>query len=581
MASSETKTNFASQGEIVFPGNIRKIIESNGHRFPHVNCDSIDILGTIGKTGVVGINSTREIAFSIRHPQWVPKSLDIFGGPQTVTHLERSFLVSRPDAKVQNHAKNIIYALHNSQDIREFSEGCEGAGAGGSEPEAWLIDPNGKPYNIEDGGELQLNLLEQTIKPIADPKIFLEIRSAHVLERKKKYPDAIINDTSAMITGSPEDLQITNTGEVGPYVQAIQNKLWSQYMHAYDSITRQLMDKISQEFYFQNWQEMHHELGNMAYLVFSASHLSIGLPHLRTDIQAMAVPEQEAIAVADIFNTNLASLAEMLCLSTPIVFGLTPKVNINNTEYWPRDMRAIMRYTLDTTYPSDFILTPENYRRRVAEQIINGQTHTMDRAAYEAIIFDQESGSYIKKPVMHGRVRVRATSNEPLNQSGRIEFTGCSATPSLIDEAARNSFLQILMLAAYEALANGQHPIDYFKDKFPDLGRWEEQKNLVSEANLFGFKTQNVRNLIDEGIKFIESMRKYEALKPQIGLCKARLLNLLKPSAMSLEEYFINPTGPFCEVIQNEFKSGKSALQIAQRVENYQLALARSIIENN
>lgn len=583
-ATEKTHTFVLKEGfqVLTMPLLAEKIEHANG-RFPHVQHGRLRTSGEVNKTGITVANPDGSLVAAVRHPDWIPKRIEgtnvEFGNDQSTEHIERSLLFSAPPDLVQEHGQSLIASLKIVKDINRLAMFNEGAAAGGSEPEGWGIDRNGDPYPIEDGGELQENCIEQQIEPIGNPSDFLVARSKQILKRKEKYGEAIVTDTSSLTTSSPAQTKVGTGGENGPYVTAIQDKLWSQYMNCLEPTTRQLMNNLANTFGYGNWGNMHQELGNMAYLVFSASHLSIGLPHMRVGIEAMAIPEQEAIAVADIFNSDFGTLAEMLMLSTPMVFGQTPTIMTDQGERWPRDMRAIMRYTLDTTHPGEFIMTPERYRERVAHQIETGLSHTLDRAGYMSVLTGPD-GEQIERPVMHGRVRLRAATTEPMNQSGRVEFTGCSASPSIYDEAARNSLLQMMALGAYEAIAEGKHPIEYFRKEFPSMGEWENQKDLIIEADLHGFKTKKVSALIREGLQFAQRMgEKYPALKEQSELVQARLKNLWAEPVATLDEYAANPQGPFCEVVQNELRSGKSTLEVTKEIEKYQLRMANKFLE--
>jgi hypothetical protein len=589
VTTKETKHSFSVNGEPLSQESLVGTLRADSKRFPHVNGGPLNVVGQLGESGVLVTHTNGLVYGSVRHTSFIPSAISgkeiTYGGPQTSNHIERSFLVNESSEFVGRHAKGMLYILlqpHSS--LKELSRFYEGAGAGGSEPEAWLIDQNGEPYRIPDGGELQNNLCEDTLGAIADPYEFVHDRAIQILERNIRYPDATIVDTSSMPTGLPTDMQIQSSGDIGPYVQAIQNILYSRFMHCYHPAARSLMNSIAQASHFNDWQDMHSSLGDMAYLSFSASHLSIGLPHIRNGNEAVAIPELEAIAVADIFNSNLATLAELLMFSTPMVYGITPTVNVNGTNLWPRDMRTIMRYALDTTYPAPFIKTPEQYRNNVTHQIVNGLSHTLDRAAYMTEITDQENDRNVQRAVMHGRVRIRAASNEPKNLSGRVEFTGCSASPSLHDEVARNCFLQLLMIAAYESLANGVHPAEYFKLEFPNIADWSQQQDLAIEASLYGFHAPRIKALIAEGIKFIDCMEhkfrqnnQTSSLTPQAVIARTRLHNLLNPPSTSLDAYLHNPVGPFSEVVQHELAK-HSPLKVTQRIEEYQLNLAKKFL---
>lgn len=574
--------NPEANGVPLSESNLPEIIRRANGRFPHVDHNALDYKGELGKSGIVVSNPGGAIVASVRASSWIPVKIegDIvnFGGIQGENHVERSFLFESTDKAVQGHALELLARLQKSNNLGEFAISNEGAGGGGSEPEAWLIHQDGSPFDITDGGEVQTNCAEETIPPYANAQEFLVARSQQILARKEKYPDAIVLDTSTLPTSHPREMKIGTTGENGMYVTAITHKLWAEYMNCFDPTARQLMDTLGQTFGFENWSAMHKELGNMAYLVFAASHLSIGLPHVHNG-ESLAIPEQEAIAVADMFNSDFGTLAEMLILSTPMVFGESPKVIYKGQETSPRDYRALMRLTLDTTHPADFIRDPETYRKRTTHLVTEGLSHTLDRSAYMSE-FETVEGEHIERPVMHGRVRIRATSSEPNNKSGRVEFTGCSASPSIHDEVARNSLLQLMMVGAYEALSEGKHPSDYFAEQgFSSMAGWKEQKELLMDANLLGFRTDKVSSLIDEGLRFAQRMgEKYHALKEQANLVEDRLMNLQKDPVASLEEYVNNPQGSFAEIVQKELASGNSVLEVSKKIELYQLTMANKYV---
>jgi hypothetical protein len=418
--------------------------------------------------------------------------------------------------------------------------------------------------------------LEETLEAISDPQVFLIERAKHILERAKRRKPYLIIDTSVLPTSNPKNIQVNTGDDLGPYVYAIQNFLYQNYFGFSDPVAVSLMDKVAENFGYSSYQEMHRHLGNMAYWVMAASHASVGLHHHKTGNKALWVPAEQAIAVSDIFNSDLATIAEFLMFSTPVIFGQTPMlVDKSGQEVWPNDYRAIFRYLMDTTNPGPFIGSVEEMYRRITYGVVNGLTHTIDRSSYLASV-----GNKIV-PVAHGRVRNRIASNKPLKQTGRIEYTGCSASPSVIDESARNCFLQVLMVAALEALSNGQMPQDYFKEMFPSISSWERQKYLTQAASLYGFNHPEVSALIDEGLSFLSYMEgNYPALKQQIEIARERIQNLRNQAVSSLEEYLVNPTGPVAEVIKNEIKRGIDSLELARRVHNYEIQLAEKLLQN-
>lgn len=579
--TKETKYSFATNGNLLNRDALLNAISSRRERFPHINGD-LDITGTFGESGVVVSNSGGEIIAGVRNRSFIPQTLDLvtgeveFGGKQSEIHLETSLERSISVEQVKRAAQSILYALSNSDTFEEFATHHSGMGAVGSEPEAWLFDENGNPYEIKNGGELQANLKEDVIGPISDPEKFLKARAEHILKRKSELPYHISAvDTSVFMTGSPQQMKIGAEGEIGLYVLAIQDRLYRSFIHAYDPLARQLINQIAIHFGFEDYEDLHSKMRNMAYWNMAASHASVGLHHRRTGSGGMWIPEMEAIAVADIFNSNLATVAEMLTMSTPVTYGITPVVEKGGNNYWPRDYRTVMKYLMDTTYPADFILTPERMHKRITSAIVDGLSHTLDRASYVS-----EIGG-VKVAAMHARVRNRMATSEPKNQTGRIEFTGCCATPSILDETARNCFLQVLTIAAYEALAHGEHPVTYWAQKYPNLSRWEEQKDLAMKASVFGFKYPEVKTLIEESLEFLNLMRKYSTLVPEINMASERIVNLLRDPATSLEEYLGNPQGPICEVLQQELQNGVDPVDLAKKIEVYQISMAQKILSKD
>jgi len=584
-ATKFIKNNFAETGNPINSlVDLERALEERGKdAFPLLNNgNQLIIEGEIGKTGVVLKTNEGLITASLPHPKTKPSSVNLeqgivtFGGVVTNRHLETTLEIPIGPDQVKKYSTTMIIALNNLGSFPEFSQFFNGAGAVGSEPEAWIVDSKTGNLAPISGGELQMGLLEETLEAISDPQVFLRKRAAHILGRAKKHPDYLIIDTSVLPTSNPKDIQVNTGHDLGPYVYAIQKFLYDNYFNFSDPIAVSLIDEIAKNFRYSNYQEMHYALGNMAYWVMAASHASVGLHHLRTGNKALWVPAEQAIAVSDIFNSDLATIAEFLMFSTPVIFGQTPKfVDKDGRESWPNDYRAVLRYLMDTANPGPFIGSVEEMYNRITYGIVNGLTHTMDRASYLAEV----DGRIV--PVAHGRVRNRIASTEPRNQTGRIEYTGCSASPSVIDEVGRNCFLQVLMVAALEALANGQMPQDYFKDQFPSISSWENQKRLSQTASLYGFNHPQVSILIDQGLSFLTYMKEnYPPLKHQIEIAGRRIKNLRNQAASSLEEYLANPFGSIAEVIKNEIRKGVDPLELTRRIHNYEIRLAEKLLQN-
>jgi hypothetical protein len=94
-------------------------------------------------------------------------------------------------------------------------------------------------------------------------------------------------------------------------------------------------------------------------------------------------------------------------------------------------------------------------------------------------------------PSAHGRVRNRiATLNLKIKR--RIEFTGCPLSFSLIDELARNCFLQTLTIAAYDPWQPFNTLWNITWKNNPNMGDWSKQKELAKTASIQGFHYQKL-----------------------------------------------------------------------------------------
>ena len=590
--TKEVKLSFGSeknkQNNEVFPvidqESLTKALSGKKDSFPLLNNGDLEIHGTLGKTGVVLTTSHNGfdniVVASLPHPRTRLKEIDpngevIFGGQPTNKALEEALEIPIGGELAAKRAKIIIEALKMNNDFSELSLMFNGMGAVGSEPEAWVIDPQTGDLVRISGGELQAGLLEVTLEAISNPGEFLRRRAEYVIKRAQRFPNFLTIDTSVLPTSIPLKPEVNTGHDLGPYVLAIQRFLWKNYFSFTTPEAVEISNQLAQSVGFSNIQELHQSLGHMAYWVMAASHASVGLHHLRTGNKALWVPAEWAIAVSDVFNSDLATAAEFLMFSTPIIYSQTPTVKINGSDFWPNDYRAILRYLMDTTNPGPFIENPHNMYERIIYSIVNGITHTMDRGSYLTEI----NGKLI--PIAHGKVRNRISSTEPRNLTGRVEFTGCGASPSIIDEVARNCFLQILMIGAMEAVTNGQTPQEYFGQNFPSIASWEKQKDLAIKTSLFGFNYQPAKELIEEATQFIIYIsNQYPALELQAKIATNRLRNLLSPAVDSLKQYLENPQGSISEVLKNELRRGVDPLELARKIHQYQLDLSGRILTN-
>lgn len=547
---------------------------------PLLDLTKLKIIGKPGVTGVVVVtehNGFDVVIASLPHPRVIPETVHgdniVFGGVPTNKHLETTTTIPTSPEYASRIAKFILEYLKGAEDFASFSRMFNGMGAIGSELEAWVINPNTGHLAEIPGGELQMGLFEESLPPISDPKHFLMARAKYTLKRAENFgPEYLIVDTSVLPTSNLLSPKVNTKGKLGPYVLAIQRFLWENYFSFSTPEAVQLGDQLAQEVGLDSIEALHRKGGNIAYWIMAASHASVGLHHLRDGDRAMWIPIELVIALSDAFNSDLATVAEFLMLSTPMVCGKTPRLDINGQSYWPYDYRTIMRYLMDTTNPGSFIKSPENMCQRIIDAITNGLTQTADRASY----LTEVNGRRV--PVAHGRVRNRVYSTEVINPSlaSRVECTSCSASPSIIDEAARNCFLQILAIGAMEAVGGGQTPMEYFGGRFPHIATWNKQKNLAIKASAMGFKHPQVKDLIEEAVGFVGYMASnYPALELPAKIATARLQNLLSEPVDSLENYLQNPRGPIAEVIKNEIDKGKDPLELAKMIHEYEIGSAK------
>lgn len=572
-ATKEAKYSFEPKGVKLTTDSLMDHLRKIADKFPHAN-GHLHIEGELGEGGVVVRNGHNNVVAAVRSPEVIPTAITPggveFGGDQTTRHIETTIEKPVDAAETQLAARMVLAGLKQEGiGLDMISRNMTGLGAIGSEPEGVVLDRNGDLID-EPAGELQMGCVEDTMSPVSTRSQFLQARAAHILERKQRFgEETTVLDSSVSITSTPDRMRVANSGEIGPYVEAVQHLLYSRYLNCQEPHAREGMERLALAFGYDSYATMKTEMGNMAFWTMFASHASVGLHHRRLGLSGMYVPDKEAIYISDIYNSDLATLAEMLMMSTPVIFGETPTIK----GQWPRDYRTMLKYTLDTAHSGPFIGDSQTMNDRISYGIRNGLSHTMDRTSYLAQAGERTVAS------MHGRVRNRKASSDPRNLTGRVEFTGCSSSASILDESARNSFLQILLVAAYEGLSQDAHPANYYAGRYPSLTSADNGMSLGQEAALHGFRTSNVSALIEEGVALCQDIgERYPVLSDQSQEVQWRLNNLLRDPAASLEEYVNNPVGPFCEVVQQEWLRNPDPVSLAKKIEAYQLAVATRIL---
>lgn len=578
-----TKYNFVSSDKPIESANALEN-RLKGYRMVP---DSVSVLGEPGKTGLAIVyNGT--IHGSVKHPNFNPVSIDYstgraeFGKVQDYSQIETSMGV--PIGKENAQLVSAYVIRHVKEEGLSSVTEETGFGTMGPEEEALHYNKDGSIFELpaEDQIEVQVNVKETPINP-PSKDIWTQARlyAEHRRNEQEKRSDGLIVNTSFSILGKPQDQQINN-GNYKPYVHAVTAKMFKENFFPKDPLVQQYWDKIAQNAGMEDFYDLREKIGNLAPLTFTASHVSLGLRSERRD-GGYKVGLEEAVAVADLINSDFSTLLEWMTYSTPIAFENKVGVEVNGVTKYPKDARAVARLASKTTYPGDFIYTPKNYRNRVAEAIVNGYSDRMDRAGY--ITTDPDTGEKIGSA--HGRVRLRVTGGsgkEPFDKRlGRVEFTGGGSTPDLTALIARNAMVLLLGVAAYESTSKGNHPAEYFRDKFPSMSTCNNHVELVHAYNFDGAENPKAANLIQEGYSFLNYVRenyKHPEMQYLANLAEVGLTKLEQPAeAQNLDEYLQNPQGSISEVISKMYDNGMKPLDIAKEIQKFEKKQAEKILE--
>ncbi len=453
----------------------------------------------------------------------------------------------------------------------------------GPEEEALHYHANGTPYELpaKEQIEVQYNVKETPIKP-PSKNIWDHARryAQHRVDEQDKDPERLIVNTSFSILGRPDEQHMTS-GEYKAYVHAVCAKMVKDNFFPRDKVVLNFWDKLAQNAGYVDFYDLKEKVGNLSPLSFTASHISLGLRSERRD-GSYKIGLEEGIAVSDMANSNFGTLLEWMTYSTPLAYENRVGVDVGGEIKYPKDVRAVARHASKTTYPGDFIYSTKNYRDRVVEAVVNGYADRLDRAGYVSV--DPETGEKVGSA--HGRVRLRVTGGsgkDPFtDRLGRVELTGGSSTPDLVALTARNAMFTLMSVAAYEAVANGSHPVDYFRDKFPNISECDRHIELAHAYNFDGADDPKVSALLAEGKAFLDYMRanythpdmKYLADLSELGLNKL----FEKTRARNLDEYLNDPRGNISDVITNMYIDGYKPLEIARKIKEFEYKQSKNIL---
>ncbi len=511
--------------------------------------------------GQVWINEWGDLCF-LRSSSWVPfidGSGNVqFGGEPRVNHTEVSLLSSEFDPEeASEHARERMIAIRNNGFLGVVES--TGYGVNGREHEFWVVGSDGRLVDAEgdDACELQSQLGE---RPEKQPCVNLRQGVANIGDLLPSGPNYRALLTSAPIGGSPYELQIADN----PYVVAMQAKVQAEFLGGADEFTMQAWQSLLSKFgYMGNPIDFFRsEIGTLAPWGFAASHTSFGL-----GIDG-ASPEL-AIAVGDLFNSQLVGTVGLwMTMDTPMIWGEEINLEVGGNRVCARDARAALRHIMTTTYPGEPILDRDELIRRLRTGIEEGIVHTIDRAAYSS---NSPDGS--NHAGMHGPVRLRI-AGKPGGSANtlRVEVTDGSASPDLYALVARDAYFQLAGLMALEAVAESNHPYEFFRDRFPYAGEWRDKLKLEHGYNYFGVDYPGVRLHLQQALDMIKYMKeRYSDDNYVVGLTRLARLGIMdllnpNPQVTTLAEYVEDPRGKVGEIIRNMHRNGVSPEQIALEI---------------
>lgn len=538
--------------------------------------------------GQIIIDHKGNILSAARHPNTIPSSIDLgqmtaeFGAPARTKHVEGSMIRTLGAEHIQKDAASITSSL-KEQGLQKTSKAFTGLFGQGIETEGWTSGT--LPVELQE--ELHSSLLETALPPSASVCTIAAQTATDILVRNETLPNLLHVMTSMPIDTPPWDLQLnTNPGPLGKYVAAYQQYLYSHYFTPHDEVSRKSWDSVARQLGEDNFDQLKQRVGDLRLWACAAAHTSTGLYH-REQGNGYHTSTEEAIAHADTFNSDLATVAEWMMYSTPVVFGVRPAVvGADNSVMYPRDVRAVLKLGMATTYPAPFIETPGKLRKKIITSIGKGIADRLDRASYTCTI--ETPRGMVYAPCAHGRVRNRIAGqgngfgpHEKI--TGRIEYTGCGASPDILAQASRNAYLTVLNIAVYEALAHGQSPRGYYASLTPSIATWDNQRELSHRYNFEGAIHHDVMHIIEQNKQLVDYINSHYSHQPDIAYVTQLAqwgLNRLsqKTEATTFDEFLNNPTGSISDVIARRFEAGVIPTTIAAEIDAFQVAQAQKVL---
>jgi len=541
----------------------------------HVSVESLlelfpnnTIIGLPQESGVAVIEQSPHGSFvsaAIKHPKYIFDG-EKFGGAQTEKMIEQSFV--RP-VGIEQAAREAQSLLSN----------CAFPTIG-AELEGYVHDAKtGKLVPAQKQIETTRSLREDGTDVCTSPEEMAVTRARMILERAELEG---VRGNVVIESGSPLTLGGDHPGASeglipgdNPYIQAMCRIFEESYFipSAFlDSRVQQVLDAYAKQFQFGSIDAMLLELGVGRVWDIAASHVSLGIPG--------PTPSMEiGIAIANIFSSDLATVAEFLTQGSPLHTGQTVQVNEDNQSHTIKDVRTFSRYFLRTAYVTNpFIRGTEELQERIVKGVVDGVATTPDRAAFHNV--GPDGVPFVSA---HARARLREFGDlaQPM---ARVEFVGGSSTPSLHDVIARDVYLTVLWTAALEAVSQGVSPQEHLSRLgFSSAARWENQQELAMSYSMKGVSDKGVSDNIQENILFLSYMKeRYPHLKKNIDYVVKRIENMSKKAvATTIDEYTENPCGPISDVLIHMKQNGFDDVEILNQLNRHQLAIAHKVIESN
>lgn len=527
------------------------------------------VSGQVQQSGVVVLRDTPHgsyVAAAVKDPKYILNGNGNFGGVQTEKMIEYSLL--QPVGEVEAARQAIELLAKRTHPTM------------GAELEGFVHDfESGKLVPAQTQIETSKSLREDPTE-VSDSIEKQALTRAQMIVRRAyeegKNGNIVIDSGSPLTFGGQHPAE--SAGLVPsdhPYIQAMCRIFEQSYFipsRYLDSRVQQVLNTYALRFGFKDIDAMLLDLGVARVWDIAASHVSLGIPGPFPSVEI-------GIAIANIFSSDLATIAEFLTQGSPLHAGQIVQVEEGNQRHDVRDVRTLTRYYLRTAYVTEpFINSTDVLQRRLTQGVVEGLATTPDRSAFHNI--GPDGLPFVSA---HARTRLRGFG-DPEVPTARVEFVGGSSTPSTLDVIARDAYLAVLWTGALEAVSNKQSPQGYFSAMgFPSAGRWERQKDLSIGHSIYGAHDPEVRSLIEENLAFLSYMKQsHPHLAGHIDFVVKRVTNLsAKPAAGTIDGYTNHPQGNIAEVITAMKREGCEDSIVLQQLNRHQLEIAKRVIECN